>query len=99
MSHAPKKPVFTTVTYRAKSKPRFALVDDAALLGVMRQAGVALTESPRLQAETDGELVGIFALPTNNVLEVYRRDDGQEVGILFTSLDVWMTYGGGIDCE
>ena len=97
MADVPKKPVFRTVTHHAKAKPRFALVDDASLLEMMRQAGVALSERPRRAGATHGELIGVFALPTNNVLELYRRPDGQEVGILFTSLDVWMTYDDALD--
>lgn len=99
MGATPRKPEFRTVTWRAKAKKRFALVTDPAVLSLMKVVGKALTGDARFADGGHGTLVGVFALPTNNVIEIYADDGGCEKGFLFTSLDVWMSWPAGVDHE
>ncbi len=99
MSRASKKPDFETLTHQVRSKKRFAPIADRALLDLMKASGQRLVAAPRLAAEGGGALVGIYALPTNNVVEIYIAPDGSEVGYLFCNLDVWMTFGSGVEYQ
>jgi len=89
---------FATVTHRARGKKRYSVLVDRELMAMMCSVGQAIEEgdgrekSARRPAGATGRLVGIWVLPTNNVLELYRGLDGSEIGYLFTSLDVWMSF-------
>ncbi len=90
-----KKPEFQTVTIKAKSKKRVSVVLDEALLNLMKVVGKEIQGSPQSKAEKGEILVGIFVLPTNNVVEIYRTSGGPEKGHVFANLDVWMNYRDG----
>jgi hypothetical protein len=95
MGNTAKKPEFHTVTIKAKSKKRLSLVVDPSLLNLMKVVGKALVSLPRTKAAKGETLVGIFVLPTNNVVEIFQDADGEEKGHVFASLDVWMNYADG----
>ncbi len=90
-----KTPEFQTVTIKAKSKKRVSVVTDEALLNLMKVVGKALQGPPKSNPEKGEGLIGIFVLPTNNVVEIYRTPGGQEKGLVFANLDVWMNYRDG----
>ena len=92
MGKPAKKPTFHTVTVKAKSKKRLSLVVDESLLNLMKVVGKPLQFPAQAPAAPDETLVGIFMLPTNNVVEIYRTRDGQEKGHVFANLDVWMNF-------
>jgi hypothetical protein len=98
VNHAPKPPIFETVTYQVRSKKRYTPLNDRALLELVKTAGIPLAGTPRLAALAGGKLVGIYVLPSNNVVEIYAAADGSgDTGYLFPSLDVWMTFGAGVE--
>lgn len=59
----------------------------------MKVVGKKLTGSSRGVDESKGQILyGIFLLPTNNVIEIYRDPSGEERAILFNNVDVWMSF-------
>lgn len=94
MGKPAKKPEFRIVTIKAKSKRRISLVVDESLIELMKVVGKTLNGPPQAIPEPEETLVGIFALPTNNVVEIYRTRHGQEKGYVFANLDVWMNFRG-----
>ena len=98
MGKTAKKPQFHTVTIKAKSKKRVSVVDDAELLNLMKVVGKALKSTAQIGPASGEQLIGIYVLPSNNVVEIYRDADGWEKGHVFASLDVWMNFNtGGVD--
>jgi hypothetical protein len=82
----------TTITHRCRAKRRFTVVDDQDLVSLMRSVGRPLQGASRMETVTGAPAEGIYALPTNNVLEIYSANDGRITGYLFNNLDVWMTF-------
>lgn len=95
MGKSAKKPEFHTVTIKAKSKKRLSLVVDEALLSLMKVVGKALKSGSHMKPVAGESLIGIYVLPTNNVVEIFQTADGHEKGHVFANLDVWMNYGEG----
>ncbi len=94
MSASPKAPGQTTVTHKSRTKKRYVRLDEISLIDVLRVAAKPIPNKvdPRAAAVVpDARFVGAFTLPTNNVMELYRRGNGEEVAFVFSSLDVWMT--------
>lgn len=83
-----------TVTHKSRSKKRFARVDDPSLIEILRGSGKPIKGSPRAEAALKGALlVGIYSLPSNNVMELYEDATGTgPVAYIFSSLDVWMSF-------
>lgn len=38
------------------------------------------------------QLFGIFVLPTNNIIEIFKDASGSEQALLFNNIDVWMSF-------
>ena len=95
MGHsAAKPPAHKTVTHKSRSKKRFARVDDTSLIQVLKAAGKPIEGEGRARgAVAGGKLVGIYSLPTNNIMELYEAGDRAPVAFVFASLDVWMSFG------
>src|SRR4051812_38034191 len=90
---APKPPAHRTVTHKSRSKKRFARIEDPAVIQVLQGAGKPIGGVPRARAGVSGgTLVGIFALPSNNVMELYETTEHGRVAFVFSSLDVWMSF-------
>jgi hypothetical protein len=94
MAQAAQKLVgHTTVTHKSRSKKRVARIEDAALIQVLQGAGKSIAGEARARSGAVGaSLLGVFALPTNNVMELYETRDRGLVAFVFSSLDVWMSF-------
>lgn len=97
MGNAAKKPEFQTVTFKVRSKKRLTLVDDPTLLNLMKVVGKAIQQPGQITPEPGETLIGVFLLPTNNVVEILVTATGQEKGHVFANLDVWMNHKTGAD--
>jgi len=88
-----KIPKLTKSLVKAQSKKRYSIVADENLINLMKVVGKKIEGKSRgVDASKGQHLFGIFVLPTNNVIEVFRDSTGREHAILFNNIDVWMSF-------
>ena len=86
-------PTMSTATVKARNKKRYSLVSDENLINLMKVVGKAIEGTGRGIDRSCGQtLVGIFVLPTNNVIEIFKEASGTEKALLFNNVDVWMSF-------
>jgi hypothetical protein len=68
------RPQFLITTWRARGKPRVATIKDAGVLSLMHAVGRPVIGDPRMRAEGSGSCLGVFALPSGHVVELYDGD-------------------------
>ncbi len=93
MTDLQKNPNFTKALVKARSKKRYSLVDDENLINLMKVVGRKIEGNSRgVDAAKGQRLFGIFILPTNNVIEIFKDSSGNEQALLFNNIDVWMSF-------
>lgn len=82
-----------SATVKARTKKRFSLVIDENMINLMKTVGKKIPGASRGVDPSKGQvLFGVFLLPTNNVIEIYREPSGEERAILFNNIDVWLSF-------
>ncbi len=93
MTDLQKSPMFTKALVKARGKKRYTLVADEKLIDLMKVVGKKIDGKSRGVDPSKGQqLFGIFILPTNNVIEIFKDSSGSEQALLFNNIDVWMSF-------
>ncbi len=93
MADLQKNPTFTKALVKARGKKRYSLVSDESLINLMKVVGKKIEGKSRGVDPAKGQqLFGIFILPTNNVIEIFKDARGTELAILYNNIDVWMSF-------
>lgn len=92
-SRVKSPPKFTTVTFKCRYKARCVCIEDSSIIEAMVSSGRRFAGEARAQAGfKDAAFAGIFLLPTNNVMELYKAKGSHPVAIVFSGLDVWLSF-------
>ena len=93
MTDLQKNPTFNKVLVKARGKKRYSLVADENLINLMKVVGKKIEGKSRgIDVAKGQQLFGIFVLPTNNVIEIFKDSTGSEQALLFNNIDVWMSF-------
>lgn len=86
-------PEFFRATVKTPRKKRFSLVNDENFITLMKAVGRRFSDEGRSVDKSKGEtLLGVYVLPTNNVIEIIKDADNNEFAVLFNNIDVWMSF-------
>jgi hypothetical protein len=88
-----KTPTLNRTTIKARRKKRYSLVTDENFITLMKAVGKRIESPGRSVNESRGEkLLGVYILPTNNVIEIFTDADANEKAVLFNNIDVWISF-------
>lgn len=88
-----KSPALNRMTFKARSKKRYSLVTDENFISLMKAVGKPIVGPSRSVDKARGEtLLGVYLLPTNNVIEIIKDAENKEKAVLFNNIDVWVSF-------